>query len=368
MIKHWIALTMMAMSTAALNAQFGSFASAVYMSLDGGTTSKFYNCTPSAGDPNAIGSVNLPANLGSTAAGEKKLILYGGEVKTYKGNGDNVCGAKLYYRISPVGNPSGPFTAIDLPFFANCNGGVFADGAGPCSANDQKWQRINAEIDLSNYSPGNYTLEIYFEIAGEQGSNTGCGQTRFDSNGGANYSANFSITPALPVRLLYFQGRRTSAADQLTWSTASEENFSHFLVERSEDGHRFSSIGRVNGAGSSQVKRLYSFAAPAAVGARYYRLQQVDKDGTVAYSAIVLLRQRASAISLAPNPAKNWLTVSGTNGAERLTIYNQLGQSVASQQAATQQTRIFIAHLPAGRYFLQVQFGSTVEQHSFVKE
>ncbi len=359
---------MMAMSPAAAQAQFGSFGSAVYMSLDGGATRQFYNCNPGTGNPNAIGSVNFPANLGSTAAGEKKLIIYGGEVKTFKGSGDNVCGAKLYYRVSPAGSPTGPFTAIDLPFFANCNGSVFADGVGPCSANDQKWQRINAEVDLSNYSTGNYTLEIYFEIAGQQGSTSGCSQTQFDSNGGTNFRTDFSVTPALPVRLLYFQGRRTAAADQLNWSTASEENFSHFLVERSEDGHRFSSIGRVNGAGSSQVKRSYSFAAPAAGGARYYRLQQVDKDGTVAYSAIVLLRQRGSAFSLAPNPAKDWLTVSGTSGAERLTIYNQLGQSVASHQAAAQQSRVSIAHLPVGRYFLQVQSGSGVEQYSFVKE
>lgn len=359
---------MVAMSTAAAQAQFGSFGSAVYMSLDGGATRQFYNCNPATGNPNAIGSVNFPANLGSTAAGEKKLIIYGGEVKTFKGSGDNVCSAKLYYRVSPAGSPTGPFTAIDLPFFANCSSGVFADGVGPCSANDQKWQRINAEVDLSNYSTGNYTLEIFFEIAGQQGSTSGCSQTQFDSNGGTNFRTNFSVTPALPVRLLYFQGRRTAAADQLNWSTASEENFSHFLVERSEDGHRFSSIGRVNGAGSSQVKRSYSFAAPAAGGTRYYRLQQVDKDGTVAYSAIVLLRQPGSAINVAPNPAKDWLMINGTSGAERLNIYNQLGQSVASLQAAAQQTRVSIAHLPAGRYFLQVQSGSGVEQYSFVKE
>nr|MCU0335555.1 T9SS type A sorting domain-containing protein [Chitinophagaceae bacterium] len=238
----------------------------------------------------------------------------------------------------------------------------------PCSANDQKWQRVNAEVDLSNFSAGNYTLEIYFEISGQQGSTTGCSQTQFDSNGGTNFRTDFSVTPALPVRLLYFQGRRTAQADQLNWATASEENFSHFLVERSEDGHRFSNIGRVNGAGTSQVKRAYSFAAPTSTTARYYRLQQVDKDGSVAYSAIVLLRQPGSAINVAPNPAKDWLMINGTSGAERLSIYNQLGQSVVSLQAAAQQTRISIAHLPAGRYFLQLQSGSGVEQYSFVKE
>jgi hypothetical protein len=68
---------------------------------------------------------------------------------------------------------------------------------------------------------------------------------------------------------------------ELNWSTASEENNSHFVVERSVDSENFMAIGQlVNGAGNATSINAYSsFDLNVPVGALYYRIKQIDFDG-----------------------------------------------------------------------------------------
>ena len=86
---------------------------------------------------------------------------------------------------------------------------------------------------------------------------------------------------ALPVELISFEGVAENNEVLLTWETASEVNNDYFDVQRSRDGVEFQSIGRVNGNGNSNAIIKYDFVDknPYA-GFNYYRLKQVDYDGT----------------------------------------------------------------------------------------
>lgn len=107
----------------------------------------------------------------------------------------------------------------------------------------------------------------------------------------------------LPVELLDFTARRTSAGVQLDWATASEQQNSHFIVEHGHDGVAFTELARVPGAGWSQVLRTYSALDPDPMpGINYYRLVQVDLDGTTALSPIVAVEWEASGPVVYPNP------------------------------------------------------------------
>jgi len=102
-------------------------------------------------------------------------------------------------------------------------------------------------------------------------------------------SANLNSTP-LPVELISFEGRIIHESNQLTWRTATETNNDHFEVERSEDGLHFLTIGEVDAAGNSQQVVHYELLDQRPLnGLNYYRLMQVDVDGSFTYSPVVVL-------------------------------------------------------------------------------
>ncbi len=91
----------------------------------------------------------------------------------------------------------------------------------------------------------------------------------------------------LPIELLSFTAKAKHDVVETEWSTASESNNAFFTVERSVDAEHFEKVGRVEGAGNSNVKLDYTFNDDAPYqGVSYYRLRQTDFDGGRTYSVI----------------------------------------------------------------------------------
>ena len=137
--------------------------------------------------------------------------------------------------------------------------------------------------------------------------------TTVDANGGVTLqSVTFTIGALpLPVELTDFTVQAVKNIDaQLSWTTASEKNNDHFDVERSTVGATFVKIGQVKGQGTSSSPTAYALT-DAGIGAKasgqvYYRLKQVDTDGTATYSpvrTVTFTKSATPAISLFPNPA-----------------------------------------------------------------
>ena len=85
---------------------------------------------------------------------------------------------------------------------------------------------------------------------------------------------------ALPIELLSFEGKKQVNSNMLYWSTASEHNSSHFIIEKSEDGFKWSDIGLMQSAGNSTQQLDYSFEdKDVSQVINYYRLRQYDIDG-----------------------------------------------------------------------------------------
>lgn len=113
----------------------------------------------------------------------------------------------------------------------------------------------------------------------------------------------------LAVELTSFTGMATESGINLNWSTASEENNSHFEVERSSDGQAYEHIAQVNGHGNSSVAINYTYVDGSPLpGTSYYRLKQVDFDGQYAYSNTIAVSYNgpeAMQLTMAPNPCRN---------------------------------------------------------------
>ncbi len=94
---------------------------------------------------------------------------------------------------------------------------------------------------------------------------------------------------ALPITLLRFNATATkNNSVKLTWATASEYNNDRFEIEHSFDGSNFVNIGSIKGKLKSTEINEYSFVHEEVnTGINYYRLKQVDVDGTYTYSDLV---------------------------------------------------------------------------------
>lgn len=121
--------------------------------------------------------------------------------------------------------------------------------------------------------------------------------------GGGSLSNDGSSSP-LPVTWVSFNARPgESGTVKLEWQTSAETNSAFFDVERSRDGKTFSGIGQLKSAGNSTKLRTYTHIdASAPAGIAYYRLKQVDIDGSHSYSTIVSAKVIGQASGIFPNP------------------------------------------------------------------
>ena len=114
-----------------------------------------------------------------------------------------------------------------------------------------------------------------------------------NNNGGGN---------ALPIELLSFNAKLNNTVIDIDWATASEVNNDYFEIQRSSNSKDFESILLVDGAGNSNVILNYDTVDVNPLdGLSYYRLKQVDFDGTITYSKVVAVnRNEKAATELEP--------------------------------------------------------------------
>lgn len=104
------------------------------------------------------------------------------------------------------------------------------------------------------------------------------------------YFDNLSLMPStvLPVELVSFSGRVEDGLVHLNWVTLSELNNEKFEIEESIDGKNFEKIGAVEGHGTILETQEYGFTVEnLQSNVLYYRLKQIDFDGTYEYSKVI---------------------------------------------------------------------------------
>jgi hypothetical protein len=202
-------------------------------------------------------------------------------------------------------------------------------------------------------------------------SSTGSGAARSLT---ANISSlgRFTVSTAtapLPVELLSFTAERQGADGLLRWATASEKNNERFEVESSADGRTFRRIATVLGAGSSTQRHDYALTDPNlaryAADLVYYRLRQVDRDGTAAYSPVHTVQVPAEtgfAVQAYPQPFANELTLlvrTDEAGPVVIAAHDAVGRLLFTHRAALAAGATPVplpeaADLPAGAYVFSV--------------
>lgn len=166
-----------------------------------------------------------------------------------------------------------------------------------------------------------------------------------------------TVNRPLPVQLTSFTARWSGSKAILNWATASELNSDYFAVERSGNGTDFSTLTQVASAGTSSKPNTYSFTDTNPLkDATYYRLRQVDRDGTTAYSPIALLTtSQGSAGWLVATDSPQRFNIRATlDAASRFTVLDVMGRSVFTQAVTPDHAEVVIPNLPTGVYFFRL--------------
>lgn len=179
----------------------------------------------------------------------------------------------------------------------------------------------------------------------------------------------------LPISLVSFNATLVGHNTLLDWVTASETNNKEFDVQWSTDGINFTTVGVVPSQGNSTTNVAYSYTHDHPTdGVNFYRLKQIDIDGTIKYTAIVTVTiGSANTVPfLYPNPARNSITLNlgsfvpqteiNLYGIDMRLLRNQTltGNNLTSV--------IDISQLPAGVYFMEVNKNGNKVMLRFVKE
>lgn len=106
----------------------------------------------------------------------------------------------------------------------------------------------------------------------------------------------FVFAASLQAKCVYQKaiiGQEFPIGVMLTWSTATEENSSMFMLEKAENGVDFTNIGSVQAFGNSFKTKDYNFLDVMGSAEKiYYRLKLIDIDGAFSYSDVLTVRKK----------------------------------------------------------------------------
>ncbi|HUH75295.1 MAG TPA: T9SS type A sorting domain-containing protein [Chitinophagales bacterium] len=184
----------------------------------------------------------------------------------------------------------------------------------------------------------------------------------------------FHQVDILPVELLSFTGKLDGNTTILNWETASEFNNDRFEIERSEDVNDFEKIGVKSGYGTSNIPVAYRHSDQLnSSGTYYYRLKQIDYDGTATYSNIIAVYfQIETQIMVYPNPAQDWIIVKANdlNARYRVQVFSTSGNLLIDQQLESRngQQEVDVRNLPKGAYFVSIYGQERIITQQFIKQ
>ena len=192
-------------------------------------------------------------------------------------------------------------------------------------------------------------------------------------------SSNNNMT--LPVKLLSFNGITKNNDVVLKWVTVSEINNKGFEMERSFDARTFKTIGFVKGAGNSNATINYNLLDAGVLNKSslvYYRLKQIDFDGTISYSQIIRISlngESKNSVAVFPNPFTNDFNISFVSNVEGNITYDIIdiqGKVIVSKSDFVMQGSNTIVidncnNLNNGIYFVRININGETQVMKLVK-
>ncbi len=346
-----------------------------------------YRFEPSAASGSQWTSVTAYPGSGKTNFGKAVLNGY-----AYVGLGRSNPGTTAYsdfWRFDPTTGSGGTWTAMapfpgaprECPIITpNCGklilmGGVTQSGsnfndiwqfdpnAGPLGT----WTLLGTSPNVTGTSNGRYG-PAYAAMGDSLFLGMG-----FGSLGANNDWKMFTFCPIipLPVELISFEVKENHLhQSEISWSTSSETNNSHFEVYHSTDAIEWKLVERIEGAGNSNMIRNYHIThLLPSYGVNYYQLKQVDLNGDETTFDITSIHiQNETQIMVFPNPVISELNINH-NKEEILSyeVVNSFGVVILEGKLLSNQNTVSLATVAPGLYYLKIN-GSVESKYKIIKE
>jgi hypothetical protein len=184
----------------------------------------------------------------------------------------------------------------------------------------------------------------------------------------------FTVNTVVPVLWQYVKAQLINNETLVSWATAQEINTSKFDIEHSIDGINFAKLGEKAAVGNSTSTSYYNFThLKPALGFNYYRIKQIDLNGSFKYSVIVkvLNRNDIKQTSIVPNPVADVLNLvePAITFINSIDVYDSRGALVLHKNilSETQVYSLPVYTLAKGSYVLKINYKTETKSISFVK-
>ncbi len=191
------------------------------------------------------------------------------------------------------------------------------------------------------------------------------------SNAACSGEITFTMTSTfLPVDLINLAATPLDNSIRLEWTTAQEMDNQGFYIQRSEDAVQFENIGWIDGQGNASSPTDYDFEDIGIEKGQlyYYRLEQIDLDGSKNYSHLVSgfiegtsgldLRSLSELIQIFPNPTNDYLTIQVQEETEhpiKFWVIDFLGRKVDEGEIEHEVFNYSVQDLQSGIYFFEFE-------------
>lgn len=365
----------------------------------------YSQCPPASGG-GFSGNFTIPSATDCSASADltlnkNDLTLDVNSTLIINGNFTNNKNGTITVRSGAVLTITGNFTSIQNGAFVVESGGlVFIDGdftfsktTGGTSINIAGGVSVGGTADFNNVtkdvvisdggvleaesidSDSDIDVQDGGTIHSTSGNITGTGTVNTNSNSdgdctngccGAQCNANGddlsgSGSDVLPVTLIDFTAHTHERYVELSWSTASEDNTSHFEIYKSLDGQKFTQISEVKAKGFSDSRIDYSIQDHfPSTGMNYYQLVSVDYDGFTESFDVIKSNFKYSVIAVYPNPITgNKLNLKSFSDLDKVDVLitDLMGRAIHREvlESNGNFTITFDDAIKKGIYFLKVQ-------------
>ncbi len=215
-------------------------------------------------------------------------------------------------------------------------------------------------LELIGNQPGIHTLTINIEIKQDD---------KFTSLLDFPARTNFDVADAptgadcqaflLPIEMVDFDVFNQETQVYGYWVVALEINCEHYVVEKSKDVWNWISVYHEDSKGIEGILRKYEFIDHNPwPGTSYYRIKQVDFDGTLSYSRVLAVHIKSAKLRLFPNPVTSHLQyfIEDPDQSYDIKIFDQLGSCVVNQvipDTQSAQNSLDLSELPPGIYYIK---------------
>lgn len=159
----------------------------------------------------------------------------------------------------------------------------------------------------------------------------------------------------VPVTLLDFTATKEGGKVKLDWKVENEIAFKGYEVQKSFNNTNWMAVGNIDATSAASSKNYEMYDINPFAGTNFYRLKLNDMDGHFSFSNIAKVNfNMPVVISIKPNPASNYITISGIKAYQQVQVFDLTGRLMMNRGIMNNDEQLDISKLSSGQYMIKL--------------